>query len=199
MSTRLADFIAERATETYPEPRSAGHDGITAKMAAEVAKHLEPMAHVLDVGCGQGPALEWFTREGFTPTGIALNAEDVSSCRERGFLVAQSDMHSSGFCDGLFDCVWARHVLEHSIAPFFALHEFARVLKPGGILYVEVPAPDTSCAHETNQNHYSVMGWKMWLSLIQRSGFDVINAMAHHLQTGAGPDIYFSYICKTTK
>jgi SAM-dependent methyltransferase len=95
-----------------------------------------------------------------------------------------------------FDCVWARHVLEHSVIPFFVLHEFARVLKPGGILYAEVPSPGTDCRHEANPNHYSVLTCGMWLQLIQRAGFEILEVREIKLNTAAGPDIYHSIIAR---
>jgi SAM-dependent methyltransferase len=194
---RLRDFMRQIASETYPEPISEGHTFITEEMAPKVAAFIERGAQVLDVGCGQGPALEWFKKAGYYARGITLNREDALACLNKGFhafLMDQNEMPESFTRE--FDLVWARHVLEHSVAPFFTLHEFNRVLKPGGVLYVEVPAPDTACQHHTNRNHYSVLGIKMWRSLIERAGFTIETAVAINLVTGAGPDIYFSLICR---
>ena len=195
MTSRLADFIRARAAETYPEPRMAGHTDLTARMAALVAPLLPPGAAVLDVGCGQGPALEWFTAHGFSAYGITNNDDDHQACIMRGFKVGAQDMHEMTVGTG-YDCVWARHVLEHSVAPFFVIHEFARVLVPGGILYCETPAPDTACHHEQNRNHYSVLPASCWESLIQRAGFEIVEARTINLGTGAGPDTYYSYIAR---
>ena len=192
----LSEFMAQIAADTYPEPRTSGHDSITARFAPDVAELLEPGAMVRDVGCGQGPALEWFSAAGFHPHGIALNEEDVDACKALGFEARIADQNAIPYPEGFFGAVWARHVLEHSIAPYWTLHEFARVLEPSGILYVEVPSPGTSCAHETNQNHYSVMGLQMWINLIERAGFSLIHAYTINLQTGAGPDAYFSITCR---
>lgn len=195
---RLAQFIRDRAKETYPEPRTDGHDSITFSMAEKVADYLPPNAVILDIGCGQGPALEWFNSHGFCAVGFALNQEDVDACREKGMPASIADMHDLPTEDGYADCVWARHVLEHSIAPFFALNEFARVLRPGGVLYIEVPAPDTSCNHSANRNHYSVLPRSMWMSLIERSGFRIVEALAINITTGVGPDTYWNFICIKT-
>ena len=195
-NSRLSDFIADRAREVYSEPRTAGHDDLTARMAALVAPHLSHGASILDVGAGQGPALEWFTDNGFSPLGIALGQEDVDACIAAGFRAFQMDQNDLTFPDRAFNCVWARHVLEHSVIPLFTLTEFARVLQPQGILYVEVPAPDTACAHQTNANHYSVFPASCWKSLIERAGFEILEAREINLQTGVGPDVYFSFIAR---
>ena len=196
MNTRLADFLAARAAETYPEPRMAGHTDLTARMAERVAKLLPAGARVIDVGCGQGPALEWFKAHGFDALGISSNVKETAQLNARGFHVLLRDMHEIGLPATCYDCVWARHVLEHSVIPFFVLHEFARALKPGGILYVEVPGPDTDSHHETNANHYSVMGDRMWASLIARAGFAIVDAQEIRLKTPLGRDVYFSFTAR---
>ena len=196
MHSRLSDFIEARAAETYPEPRTFGHDDLTRQMAEIVAKHLPIGARIWDVGCGEGPALEWFTAHGFKPFGTCMNSSDRDACLARGYEVRCEDMHENYVGDSAVDCVWARHVLEHSVIPFFVLHEFARVLKPGGILYAEMPAPETACLHENNPNHYSVLTLGMWQSLISRAGFDILETRRICLATGAGPDVYHSIIAK---
>jgi 2-polyprenyl-3-methyl-5-hydroxy-6-metoxy-1,4-benzoquinol methylase len=193
----LADFMRQVASETYPEPITEGHLVLTRAIAPVVAALVHPGCQVLDVGCGQGPALEWFTENGFFITGTALNPEDVKACQEKGFRVFQHDMNEMPDAwTGTYSLVWARHVLEHSVCPIWTLHEFHRVLKPGGILYLEMPAPDTACWHTQNRNHYSVLGFNAWASLIDRAGFEILDAKGIPLETPAGKDMYFSFICK---
>jgi hypothetical protein len=69
-----------------------------------------------------------------------------------------------------------------------------RLLKPGGMLYVEVPAPDTAVAHQANPNHYSVLGQSMWTQLIQRAGFPEVRARAINFETNRGPDTYWAFM-----
>lgn len=191
----ISDFLAKCASEVYPEPRTSGHDNITSRMAAVVAQRLPVGARVLDIGCGQGPALEWFTDAGFRPTGIALSAMDVNACVRCGYDVEMRDQNDlRAEWTGVFDCVWARHVLEHSPIPLFTLHEFARVLKPGGVLYAEMPLPDTSSDHQFNPNHYSVLPASAWASLISRAGFTVEETRNIKLKTPIGDDEYISFV-----
>eukprot|EP00928_Gymnodinium_smaydae_P064799 TRINITY_DN4805_c0_g1_i2.p1 TRINITY_DN4805_c0_g1~~TRINITY_DN4805_c0_g1_i2.p1 ORF type:complete len:631 (-),score=143.64 TRINITY_DN4805_c0_g1_i2:109-2001(-) len=50
----------------------------------------------------------------------------------------------SEFADGSYDIVFASHVLEHFVDPLLALHEWDRVLAPGGYLILNLPwAPAT--------------------------------------------------------
>lgn len=193
----LAAFMRARAIETYPEPRVSLHDDITFQQAEIVSKLIPVDGKILDVGCGQGPALEWFTKNGFDICGITTNQEDMLACLDKDYKVRLCDQNDMPpMWTETFDLVWARHVLEHSICPFFTLHEFNRVLKPGGILYAEMPAPNVDSKHELNGNHYSVLGWQMWASLIDRAGFEIVEAKQRQLVTQVGGDLYYHFTCR---
>jgi len=49
------------------------------------------------------------------------------------------DAHQIPFADQTFDCVIAQAVLEHVLDPVKCVEEIFRVLKPGGIVYTEIP------------------------------------------------------------
>ena len=193
---KIERFLEKIEKETYPEPPAEPHLSITRKMFDHVnTKHAIPQgSKILDVGCGQGLALELFTQKGFQPTGIALNAEDVMVCRKKGYNVHQMDQSFLAFDDESFGFIWCRHCIEHSIFPYFTLSELFRTLKPEGYLYLEVPAPDTSCRHQTNENHYSVLGKSMWIELIKRTGFVFYEAVDISFDVPAGPDMYWAFI-----
>ena len=151
-------------------------------------------AKVLDVGCGQGVALELFKSKGLRSTGITLNNEDYTVCKQKGFDVYEMDQSFLDFNDEEFDFIWCRHCLEHSIFPYFTLSELFRVLKSNGYIYIEVPAPDTPCNHQTNVNHYSVLGKSMWIELMKRSGFILLETMQIPLDLKIGKDYYWIFI-----
>ncbi|WP_206365512.1 class I SAM-dependent methyltransferase [Siculibacillus lacustris] len=196
-AARLAAFLARLRGDVYPEEPSPAHDEVTAKVYArfKAAHPLPAGATVLDVGCGQGLALRLFARDGLVATGIALG-EDVAVCRAAGHDVREMDLHYLDFPDASFDMVWCRHAIEHSIMPFFTLSEIFRVMKPGGVGYVEVPSPDTASGHENNPNHYSVLGHRMWLRLMQRSGFDQVVHFDVDFELAIGPDRYWGFMLR---
>lgn len=200
---RLAAFMDRIASETYPEPLTEGHTDLTRQAMDLVLKEI-PEHHVydglqaLDVGCGQGPALRLFKEKGIKAYGIALNDADVAACQAAGFSrTLKMDQNDLQFPGAAFNLVWARHVVEHSVAPLWTLTEFYRVLRPGGWLYVEVPGPDTACCHEQNQNHYSVLGARAWMWLMVKAGFGrEIKNWEWQLQTQAGGDVYFGFLAR---
>ena len=193
---KLDQFLERIKNDIYPEASSDLHTEITKKMFYDIKSkyNLAKEGKVLDVGCGQSVALDLFRNEGFVPVGITLGEEDIEACRQKGFEVHQMDQSFLNFNDAEFDFIWCRHCLEHSIFPYFTLSELYRVLKKGGYLYIEVPAPDTSCQHQTNKNHYSVLGKSMWAELIMRSGFNILNIMDINFSVMAGPDLYWGFI-----
>lgn len=196
--SRLVSFINKIEGETYPEAPMPQHTIITAQVLECILTQLtvKPEAKILDIGCGQGPALDFLREKGYlSAIGLTLNDEDVRVCREKGHDVRKMDQSFLDFEDGSFDLVWARHVIEHSIFPYFTLTEFTRVLVPGGMLYLEVPAPETPCHHETNPNHYSVLGLSAWSSLIKRCGLIIRHEGRYTFPVTNGFDEYWGFIC----
>lgn len=196
---RLDAFLARLRGDIYAEPPAEPHITLTRQMFDRVrqAHPLEPGARVLDLGCGQGLALEMFRKAGLEAVGVALGP-DLEVCRAKGLDVLEMDLSFLDFSDAQFDLVWCRHALGHSVFPYFTLSEMHRVLKPGGALYVEVPAPDTTCRHQTNPNHYSVLGKSMWIELMRRTGFSDIGVLDLNFTVPAGPDTYWGFLMRRT-
>lgn len=173
---RIKFYYDHILSQVYTEGHSPFHKDITADV---VTRFVDPMnlpknARILDLGCGPGYYLDQMAARGYTNvTGLTLSADDIDICTAAGHRVERSDMNFLTAGDESADLLFCRHSLEHSPFPYITLLEYNRVLKPRGRLYIEVPAPDGDQPHETNRNHYSIMGRAMWLSLLQRSGFDV--------------------------
>ena len=109
-------------------------------------------------------------------TGVTLSPEDVKICEDKGHTIKKYDLsflpQKDGYYDESVDFIFLRHALEHSPYPIFSLMEYNRVLKQGGKMYIEVPAPNCERQHEFNLNHYSILGEAQLLALFMRTGFD---------------------------
>jgi SAM-dependent methyltransferase len=95
---------------------------------------------ILDVGCGTGTMLGYLTRYGQVQ-GIDADEEAVRFCMERGVTnVQQVTSASLPFADGAFDLITMLDVLEHIEDDAGTLRELYRILRPGGVILISVPA-----------------------------------------------------------
>ncbi|MCC7418354.1 MAG: class I SAM-dependent methyltransferase [Acidobacteria bacterium] len=95
---------------------------------------------VLDVGCGRGEMLDAFRRRGWQTVGIEPGREYADQARARGLEVRETVLTDEIAASlGSFDAVLLVHVLEHLPDPLATVQTARRLLRPGGILYCEVP------------------------------------------------------------
>lgn len=94
---------------------------------------------LLDIGCGNGKFLLKMRGLGWRCQGLDFSAQAVQVCRQHGLEVSQGDLDSAGFAAASFDAITARHLIEHVPDPLALLGGMARILKPGGRLYLETP------------------------------------------------------------
>jgi SAM-dependent methyltransferase len=96
---------------------------------------------ILDGGCGTGVNLAHLGTRG-RAVGVDLSEHAVAFCRSRGVSVARASLLALPFQDAAFDVVTSFDVLYHRwiTDDAAAVRELARVLKPGGLLLVRVPA-----------------------------------------------------------
>ncbi len=98
------------------------------------------VGRVLDMGCGPGWLLKAFERRGWETKGTELSVEAAAFAREAlGLDVESRELRDLAFPGRSFDAVILWHVLEHLPEPEAALREVARILKPGGVLFLGVP------------------------------------------------------------
>jgi SAM-dependent methyltransferase len=99
---------------------------------------------ILDTGCGTGAAMGYLAPFG-TITGCDLSRLALGYCQKRELShLCQATVVSLPFADECFDLVTSFDVLYHCDVGDYgqALKEFYRVLKPGGCLFLRLPAYD---------------------------------------------------------
>jgi SAM-dependent methyltransferase len=97
---------------------------------------------ILDAGCGTGLILKQLGNPGKN-IGVDLAPEAISFCQERGLKnVQQGDIGALPFADASFDAVICSSVLYHQWVKDVAgaVRELGRVLRPRGLMFVNVPA-----------------------------------------------------------
>ena len=190
----MEDFLTIRKNDISPEPYA--NEKFIESGIDSVKDRIKHGDKILDVGCGHGYAMDVFKELGADPVGITLDAYDKKIAESRGHVVNLMDMSFMEFENEYFDGIWARHCIEHSIFPFYTLYEFNRVLKPLGWLYLEMPSPGSAYNHEFNGNHYSILGGKMWASLITRANFKIIGSFIITFEVPTGTEKYYRFIAE---
>src|SRR4051794_38444337 len=110
-----------------------------------LAARLPRAGRILEIGCGTGGLLVPVLRSGRSIEGVDIAARWLVVARRRladhgltGSLVAAS-AERLPWDDGQFDAVVADSLIEHLDDPARALHEWVRVLRPGGRLIAWSP------------------------------------------------------------
>lgn len=118
---------------------------------------------VLILGCGDGFEVAHARgRFGWEAVGLTL----LESERRLAQHVMLGDMHALPWLDAIFDCVYSKETLEHSPAPYLALREINRVLKPGGRFCLLMP----SALNKISEwYHFSVFDPVVWIDLLRKA------------------------------
>lgn len=93
----------------------------------------------LDIGASSGEFIEAALDHGWEAMGIEPSVEGAMAAKAKGLSVVQSQAEKLPFPDQSFDLVHSNHVFEHLADPLAAAKEAYRVLKPGGVVFIEVP------------------------------------------------------------
>lgn len=109
-------------------------------MVAEAARIVGRQGSLLDVGSGRGDVLVAAREAGWQVMGIDLSPSFADYAERRsGAKVLREPIERCGFADDSFDAVILAAVLEHLYDPDATVREIARVLRPGGAFFVDVP------------------------------------------------------------
>ncbi|WP_439106866.1 class I SAM-dependent methyltransferase [Congregibacter sp.] len=106
-------------------------------------RHLAPRTDnagiLLDYGCGNGDFLTIAKSMGWSVGGVDFDPVAVRLARAKGLDVALIKAGEALQGEGLYDVITLSHVLEHVHDPLHLIHDLFRLLKPGGVLWLETP------------------------------------------------------------
>jgi 2-polyprenyl-3-methyl-5-hydroxy-6-metoxy-1,4-benzoquinol methylase len=119
--------------------RFADSESATARYAL---RQLRP-GRILEIGLGVGALAREASRQGFEywcvePFQPLVELAVDSGCIQRDHAM-NAPIEQAELPDASFDSIVALMVLEHVMEPLVAFEQCFRALKPGGVLYVEVP------------------------------------------------------------
>lgn len=139
-----------------------------------LAAQLTPRSKVLEIGSHDGYMLSLIAAEGHECKGVEPSPfADVA--REEYQLDVEKDFFNPArYEPESFDLVIMRHVVEHVDAPVDFVTDAASVLKPGGLLYIEVPnsqwSVEATYFPEFHADHISYFSMASLLQLFERAG-----------------------------
>ncbi len=99
----------------------------------------DPGQRLLDVGCGNGDYLRNAVDAGWQAVGIDADEVAVDVARQRGLEAQLGGIELFAAQAACFDAITLSHVLEHVHDPVMFLRAVHRLLKPGGVVFVDTP------------------------------------------------------------
>src|SRR5579883_787921 len=121
---------------------------------AELARHAGTNAgRILDIGCGTGGMLPQYAAFG-NACGLDPSEEAQDACRRRGVPFVRGSGAQLPFADASIDVITALDVIEHVRDDAGLLRELRRVLRPGGVLVLTVPAYQFLWSQHDVFNHH---------------------------------------------
>ncbi len=138
---------------------------------------LPATGRLLDIGCGNGGFLSAWSR---SIPGWSLCGSEVSD-KYKARVESIPGVEQLFTCDidqipGSFDLISLVHVLEHIPSPSDFLRRVRSKLKPGGLLFVEVPDCEQSVFMLLVADHCSHFSPPLLAGLVSAAGFEVLHA-----------------------
>jgi len=124
---------------------------------------------VLDVGAGAGDETRLLVAKGYDVIGTTYGADNFELGRD--VTLVEDDMQCMlSMGKGEFDAIFAVQAYEHAFSPWMALLEARRVLRDGGVLYMDLP---NMARPQTSKTiwHTSPLYPSQWKDLAEKAGF----------------------------
>jgi len=136
---------------------------------------------ILEIGCGNGDNLKFFTDLGFQTCGTESNPVRVAECRNKGLEVFPSNIDGFRSVEDRapFDFIYSSHVLEHVIDIDSHIRQLAAMLRPEGFVYIETPdLSGESLVYQTHTVfHVHTFSLASMLRLLEKHGFEAFRVL----------------------
>lgn len=123
----------------FPSPVSEGRVRSYELFVRKINRLVPSKGRLLDVGCGRGELLYAARNHGWEVEGVDISGDFARFAKVRFNIdVKVGDLGSIGFAPDTFDAVSLIAVLDHAYHPAELLLELHRILKKGGVIFIEV-------------------------------------------------------------
>ena len=154
-----SDFRCGRSDVSYAnEPAFRGENAALVEAFAACLPSGAKLRRLLEVGCAGGWLLKLARERGWDVRGVEVSADAVTRARALGLDVHHGGLSGAGLPAASFEVVYMGDVLEHVPDCRATLAEVARVLAPGGCLYLRGPITTHSLARRLALAVYGALG-----------------------------------------
>jgi len=150
------DFRCGRSADEYF--REDAFRGENRDLLDQFARLHAPPGDLLEVGCAGGWLLKHAAERGWRARGVELSADAVRHARGLGLEVFQGELEEARLPGAAFDLAYMGDVLEHVPDCRAVMEEAARVLRPGGHLYLRGPITTNSLARRVALAAWGALG-----------------------------------------
>lgn len=154
--------------------------GLRALIIQVLSAHAPDAVDLLDAGCGTGGMLKAIgdAKHGANLNGIDLSAAACAFARRKtGAQVVQGSVDALPFADGSFDAVVCLDVLSYRMDQRAALAGLHRVIRPGGVVVVNLPAYQwMSSYHDISVGQVRRYSRKEARAMLKAAGFSLERA-----------------------
>ncbi len=137
----------------------------------------KPESTIADIGCGTGGNIPTLQNHGQV-VGLDISEKALDYCRSKGYAnthLMPSEIPNTGLENESVDLITMFDVLEHIKDDHEALAEYYRALKPGGMIFLTVPAFKLLWSELDEHLHHFRRYKKGELKLkLEQTGFEII-------------------------
>ena len=176
---QLEEAYRDAASGDYLE-EERGQRTTAASELARIERHV-PRERLADLGCWVGFLVDEAARRGWRAVGVEPSEWAAEQARARGLEVVVAPLLDADLPAAAFTAVTLGDVIEHLPDPGTALDRIARLLAPGGVLWLATPDAGSRIARAMGRRWWSVIPTHVHLftrtsivRLLERHGFEVL-------------------------
>jgi SAM-dependent methyltransferase len=179
-SAQLEAAYGEAASADY-EAEEAGQRATARAELDRLERHVPARGRLVDLGCWVGFLAAEARLRGWDAVGVEPSAWAAERARGRGVPVVVAPLLDADLPAAAFAAVAMGDVIEHLPDPGEALRRAARLLVPGGVVWIATPDAGSRVARALGPRWWSVIPTHLHLftragmrRLLERHGFEVV-------------------------
>lgn len=141
----------------YTDPHNVEYETSIAHRRLAILERFGPRGALLDIGGGVGTFAHTASERGWHATLVEPVPHAVEAARRMGVNAVMGGIEDLDPSAQRFDAASMNHVLEHLPEARCALERVRGLLRPGGLLFIEVPHHNSACRRSSGERWY---GWR---------------------------------------